>query len=257
MSILLNQPFSIFARGKRDHMEDCIFPPHTTATADNRYFIVCDGMGGHASGEIASKLACDSLADYFINHKTSKVTQEYLMDAFHHIEGMFDEYIINHPGSHGMGTTLVMLYLSSDKAAVMHCGDSRCYHIRGNEVLWRTQDHKLINDWVNLGLLSAKEAEKHPRSNVITRAIQGYSVLKIRPDLHFITGIKPGDYFFLCTDGINESLNDDQLCMILSSAGGDMDKISVIQMLCEGNSNDNHSAYLLNIQDVQNRLSKD
>ncbi|NTV83945.1 MAG: serine/threonine-protein phosphatase [Bacteroidales bacterium] len=250
MKIELHRPLSIFARGRRENMEDYIFPEQGIATSADFFFIVCDGMGGHTKGETASKLACEGFSGYFAAHPVSSPSEPYFLDAFDHVQGLFDAYIDEHQETRGMGTTLVMVYLAPDAAHVIHCGDSRFYHFRDRERLWRTRDHKLVEEWVSQGLISAQEALKHPMSNRITRAIQGYGVLKVKPDIHVIHDLKPGDYFFLCTDGIYESITDEELEDIISASVNDDEKLKIINEVCEGNSKDNYSAFLLNIRSI-------
>jgi serine/threonine protein phosphatase PrpC len=250
MKIELFSPLSIFARGKRDNMEDCIFPGYGLAKDSDTFFIVCDGMGGHNRGETASNLACQGFSEYFSDNPYPGNPEHYFRDAFDYVEGLFDLYTDQHKETRGMGTTLVMIYFINDTAVVMHCGDSRCYHFRGNELAWRTRDHKLVEEWVSQGLISAQEAAKHPKSNMITRAIQGFNTLKVEPDINIISDIKPGDYFFLCSDGIYESISDSQLGEILASGSSDTEKIQIIEELCSGNSKDNYSAYMLKIKNL-------
>lgn len=250
MKIELYKPLSVFAQGRRDNMEDNIFPAHRAASGNESFFIVCDGMGGHQRGETASKLACEGFAEYFATHPAEDVSEQYFLDAFSFVQDRFDAYINEHKETRGMGTTMVMLYLFNETAAVIHCGDSRCYNFRAADLLWRTQDHKLVNELLKQGLISEREMAAHPRSNVITRAIQGNNILKTQPDIHFINDLKPGDYFFLCSDGIYESISDGQLGEILSAESNDDEKIHIIEELCEGNSKDNYSAFLLKIKNM-------
>jgi serine/threonine protein phosphatase PrpC len=250
MKIELYKPLSIFGQGARDNMQDCIYPPHGTAKETDSFFIVCDGMGGHAKGETASNLACVSLAEYFTNYPVAGISEQYFLDAFTYVQSVFDNYLQEHKEAGGMGTTLVMLYLANGAAAVIHCGDSRCYHFRDSDLIWKTSDHKLVNEWVKQGLITEQEAVNHPKSNIITRAIQGKNIPGVKPDIFFINQPRQGDYFLLCTDGLYESINDVQLGEILSSKGADEEKINLIGELCEGNSRDNYSAFLLKIKNV-------
>jgi serine/threonine protein phosphatase PrpC len=251
MKIELYKPLSIFGQGSRDNMEDCIFPSPGRAKETDTFFIVCDGMGGHAKGETASNLACDSLAEYFTLNPPGQISEQYFLDAFDYIQTVFDSYLKEHKEAGGMGTTLVMLYLNQDAVAVMHCGDSRFYHFRNPDLLWKTNDHKLVNEFVKQGLITEEEAVNHPKKNIITRAIQGNDISKIKPDISFINQPMEGDYFLLCTDGLYESISDVQLGEILSSASDEEEKIRIIRELCEGNSKDNYSAFLLKIKVVE------
>lgn len=244
----LFKPLSILDPGKRENMEDCIFPPHGTATEADRFFIVCDGMGGHTKGEVASQLACDGFADYFRLHPVPELTEQYFRDAFDHVQELFDQYLRKNREARGMGTTAVIAVFSEDSVAVAHCGDSRCYHFRGPELLWRTKDHKLVEEWVEKGYITAREALHHSRSNIITRAIQGTMIAYTRPDVHIISDLKPGDYLFLCSDGVYESFEDHMLLEIMASGLDDAAKTETVYKTCYRNSTDNFSAYLLKIK---------
>ncbi len=248
MNIEIHNPVSVFCQGKRDNMEDYLFPVSGTAQTSDNLFIVCDGMGGHARGEVASRLACETFAEYIRPCLSGEITVQLLEAAFNHVQNTFDRFISDNPETKGMGTTVVLAILDQNGAAVLHCGDSRLYHIRNGELKWKTTDHTLVNEWLKQGLLSVKEVEDHPKSNVITRAIQGRDVQNVRPDLHFIRDLMEGDYLFLCTDGIYAGVTDRQLAEILNSHEEDEAKLNLVKSLCEGNSRDNYSAYLLKIR---------
>ena len=251
MKIELSPPQSIFGPGERDNMEDYILPKHGKATAQDKLFIVCDGMGGHARGETASRLACEGFSSFFTDHPVDHITENYLQHAFDHVEGLFDEYITENPASRGMGTTVALACADESSIAVLHCGDSRLYHFRGDKLLWKTRDHKLVEELIAQGVMSEKEAARSGKSNIITRAIQGYSVLDCKPDIHFLTDIKPDDYILICSDGVYESLTTDDLILILSSPGDDIQKVNTMEDVCRGCSKDNYSAFLFKIKDVK------
>lgn len=251
MRIDLFKPLFIFSKGKRDNMEDCIFPYPGSASGNERLFIVCDGMGGHAKGEVASKLACETLGNNFSNHLSVLITEAMIIDAFNNLQLVFDEYTSNNAGAKGMGTTVVMAVFHGSGIAVAHIGDSRFYHIRNGDILWQTTDHSLVNEWVKQGLISKGNAINHPKSNVITRAIQGKNVREVSPEVNFISDVVPNDYLLLCTDGITGGISDEQLCEILGSEHDEATKNGLIEQLCEANSRDNYSAYLLKVKEIR------
>lgn len=252
MGIELCKPVSIFQQGSRDNMEDYILPLHGKANENDKLFVVCDGMGGHARGEVASKLACEGFVDYFATHQTASPDDHFLLKAFNHVQSQFDNYIKINRDTKGMGTTVVLVYFTGSAAWVMHCGDSRLYHFRENQLLWRTWDHNMATELFLKGRMSLTEALLAPKSNMITRAIQGHSILKTHPDFHCIDKLQAGDCIFLCTDGITEGISDEQLTDIVASKNSDKEKINIIELLCEGNSRDNHSAFLIRIRNVVN-----
>jgi PPM family protein phosphatase len=251
MRIDIFKPQFIFGKGKRDNMEDCILPYPGSASGNDVFFVVCDGMGGHAKGEIASKLACETLGNYFLNIASDKISESTFFDAFSKLQLAFDEYTSIHASAKGMGTTVVMAVMHDRGIAVAHVGDSRLYHVRNGGIVWQTIDHSLVNQWVKQGLISKSDAVKHPKSNVITRAIQGKKVAEVSPEVNFIMDVLPDDYFLLCTDGITEGINDSQLCDILGSDSTDETKLGLIEQLCEANSRDNYSAYLLKVKEIR------
>ena len=145
---------------------------------------------------------------------------------------MFNKYFENHSDAKGMGTTLTLLHFNDAGATVSHCGDSRVYQLREGKIIHKTNDHSYLNYMVDSGAMSAEEAENHPKKNVILRAIQGSSVKKTELETQIISDILEEDYFFLCTDGILESITDDILERILSKDTSDKDKIDELYVLC-------------------------
>jgi protein phosphatase len=106
-----------------------------------------------------------------------------------------------------------------------------------------------VEEWVEKGYITAQQALHHPKSNVITRAIQGTMISYTKPDVHFLNDLMPGDYLFLCTDGVYESIEDEQLVEILASLEPDEEKMESIYKTCYRKSKDNFSAYLLRIKE--------
>lgn len=252
MKIEIYQPHSIFAQGKRDNMEDYILPAQGKATENDQWFVVCDGMGGHSRGEVASQLACESFHEYFSQNPFKLPGNRYLHRAFNHVLKMFDDYFLKEEAAIGMGTTVVLAFFHDRGIYVLHCGDSRLYYFRGVREMWRTLDHNWAYENYRNGKISLEECRQYPKSNMITRAIMGSSVKKDTPDIHLLEDLKAGDYIFLCTDGITDGISDVQLSEIISSDSSDDEKISIIMSLCEGNSRDNYSAFLIRIKQVIN-----
>ncbi len=250
MKITIFPPLFLNEKGKRDNNEDSIFPLPNQATENDRLFVVCDGVGGADKGEVASELACRSFAEYFAQNPISENTEQYLLDSFEFTQQQFDKYFEQEPRAKGMGTTLVLLYIHANGLLVAHCGDSRLYHISKHEILFKTFDHSQVNELLKLGIITAQEAETLPK-NRISRAIQGNSVNRTKPDIKLITDIESNDYLFLCTDGVHGCLSDKDLIEILTANQSDAEKMNLIHTLCEANSKDNYSAYLIKIADVK------
>jgi protein phosphatase len=116
-------------------------------------------------------------------------------------------------------------------------------------MIFKTEDHSLVNSMVKTGKINPKEADNHPQKNVIYRAIQG-SHSPVEVDIIKITDVLPNDEFFMCTDGVTEVWSDDNLCSVFSSNISSEEKINTIKDYCRDNARDNYSAYLIPIQEV-------
>jgi serine/threonine protein phosphatase PrpC len=250
MKIQINQPIPVHGPGKRANNEDSLFPPPGAATAADALFMVCDGVGGSEKGEIASDLACRSVAAYYQRHRVTASDDASVHNAIAFAQAEIERYGRDNPGSQGMATTLTFLHLHERGATVAHIGDSRVYHVRNGKVLWCTRDHSYVNDLVKAGVITEEQARTHPRRNVIMRALQGGDP-DTQADIHHITDLAAGDYFFLCSDGILETVDENALLEILSAQTPDNAKMEQVRKLCEQFSNDNFTAYLVPVHSVE------
>lgn len=249
MKISIRNPFSLNETGQRENNEDSIFPKKNQATPDDNLFLVCDGVGGIEKGEIASSIVCNALSSCAPGNVPSPVTEQYFLDAFYHAQEYIDHYITEHPDAHGMATTLTMLSLNESGASIMWCGDSRVYQLRKGKIIFRTSDHSYVGELVRNKVITEEEAAVHPQKNVITRAMQGQTAKPVKPEIVHLKDVKAGDQFFLCSDGILESLSNSAIETILSDNGHDT-AIEKIEELCSVNSRDNYSCYLIRIESV-------
>lgn len=249
MKIHLNQPQSFHELGRRDNNEDCIFPKLNQATSNDTVFIVCDGVGGASKGEEASRLVCETLAACF-SDPNAMADEAALIQAVSLAEKAIDGYLLDHPSGKGMGTTMTFLQLHAQGATIAHVGDSRVYQIRKGSILFKTDDHSLMNDLIRNGILTVAQAQHHPQRNVITRAIQS-SQRHVQPDVHLITDVQAGDFFFLCTDGVLEQLSETTLCKTLADPHAtDAPKMATLKSVCFGQTRDNFSAILVSVATV-------
>jgi PPM family protein phosphatase len=227
--------------GKRQNNEDCIL-----LSPEHGLFIVCDGVGGNNKGEIASSLACDTISNYIINNREINGESSVIQEAVRNTEGAFLEYISTHPESEGMATTLSCLQLYDNAAVIAHIGDSRVYHIRNGKIIFKTEDHSLVNEYIASGFIRPEEAKNHPKKNVITRAIQtngGHTEAETKQ----IEDIQASDYFILCSDGLLEGI-DDPFIEANFLANSILSEICVqIEELCLENSNDNYSGIFIKV----------
>jgi len=180
-------------------------------SVESGVFLVCDGMGGAAAGEIASSLAIDEmLRSLGSRHPSNREAGETPMPqlaeeaVFSTNQAIFSRSQRNERLS-GMGTTLVGLVVEERRVWVVNVGDSRCYRLRARRLEQITQDHSLVEEQVRLGRMTRAEALRSPLKNVITRALGTQN--RVTPDI-FELEAEPGDLFLLCSDGLTRELSD-------------------------------------------------
>lgn len=250
MKFSLYQPLAIHEIGKRDNQEDCIYPPQGKAFASDRLFMVCDGMGGHEHGEVASQTFSKGMADFFTDNVSADdvLDDDTLKAAIEHAYQDLDKK--DDGAFRKMGTTLTLLYMHRGGATCAHIGDSRIYHIRPSKgLLYVSRDHSLVFDLYQSGEITYEEMKTSPQKNIITRAIQPGEENRVRADIIHITDIRPGDYFYLCSDGMLEQMEDHELAALFSSKDSDEKKRQ--KLIAETLDNkDNHSAYIIHVESV-------
>lgn len=178
-------------------------------------YVVCDGMGGAAAGEVASTIAVDEILRLLTQPDRAKETS--LPDATQNAiyaanEAIYSRAQRNHR-LNGMGTTLVVLAAQEQNVWVLNIGDSRCYRLRGGQLEQVTRDHSLVEEQVRLGRMTPREALHSPLKNVITRALGTQS--QVTPDV-FEMQAEAGDLFLLCSDGLTRELSDRTIEGVLS-----------------------------------------
>lgn len=246
MRISLYPPLSINEIGQRSNQEDSIIQ------WNNRLFVLCDGMGGHEKGEVASQTVCQSLVKWFEEHiKDNSFSDDKLREALEYAYAELDRFDDGNPRK--MGTTLTLLYIYNKSITAAHMGDSRIYHIRPSKhdegILYQSRDHSLVFDLFQAGEISYDEMATFSQKNIVTRAMTPGEDNRMRPDIIHITDVQPGDYFYLCSDGMLEQMSNDELISVLISDTTDEEKK---KKLIEStvNNQDNHSAWLIHIENV-------
>lgn len=253
--------YSLQELGQRGNQEDSLFPALGKSTPDDRLFVLCDGMGGHEKGEVASATVCETISRVILStwHPDEALSDELFQQA---LSSAFDALDAKDNGEERkMGTTLTFLCLHAKGATVAHIGDSRIYQLRPAsknfpaQIVFRTQDHSLVNDLVKIGEITEEEAKHHPQKNVITRAMQPCQEHRAKADIAHLTDIKPGDYFFMCSDGMLEQSTDDNILNIITKPNAtDKQKLEMLRQVTEENK-DNHTAHLIYIDKVEDSMA--
>src|SRR5438094_1574218 len=221
--------FGITHVGKqRQHNEDSFL-----VAAEAKLYLVADGMGGHAAGEIASRIAVDSISEFILHTKEDDGTWPHaydehykrstnrLMAAVRLANTRVLEAMRKDARLRGMGTTVVACLADETTVSVAHVGDSRAYLIRGNQLSRITNDHSWVFEQVQAGMLTEAEAEKHPLRNVITRALGG--ALSVTPDASEVVS-QSGDVYLLCSDGLTGMVPEEEILRVVSEDGNNLEK---------------------------------
>lgn len=239
---------------KRSHNED-----NLAILADENLYMVADGMGGHASGEVASQMAVETVADFF--RETSKdedITWPYKMEKGRKYEEnrlaagiklanlRIYETAAQNAAQRGMGTTMVALAFSGNSAYLGHVGDSRIYRLRGEELEQVTEDHSLLNDYIKMKDLTEQEIENFPHKNVIVRALGMKETVQV--DVAHETP-EPGDLYMLCSDGLNGMITDAIIREVMIENRDDLEECcnELIQAANDGGGNDNVTVVVVEI----------
>jgi protein phosphatase len=214
---------------KRAHNEDSFYLPES-----ERLAIVADGMGGHASGEVASRMAVDTIAGFFkATQEEQQLTWPFKMDKGHRydINRMITaiklanlkihEQAQKDPRCHGMGTTVVSALFLDDALVVGHVGDSRLYRRRDGVLEQMTEDHSLLNDYIKMKHLTPDEIAAFPHKNVIVRALGMKDTVQV--DVH-VDAPRLGDVYLICSDGLSGMVKDEEMSE-MSASEPDLDAL--------------------------------
>ncbi len=183
-------------------------------SVEHGVYVVCDGMGGAAAGEIASSLAVDEILRLAANGGTVESPRETMEAAIASANQAIYSRAQRNQKLSGMGTTMVALAAGERRVWVFNIGDSRCYRLRGRRLEQVTLDHSLVDEQVRLGRMTEAEAQRSPLRNVITRALGTQQ--QVTPDV-FELEAEPGDIFLLCSDGLTKEIDDPLIESLLSN----------------------------------------
>jgi PPM family protein phosphatase len=228
-----------------------------TADGDLNLFIVADGMGGHAAGEVASKVAVESIQDFIRYTSNDKeITWPYEFDesltmagnrlksAIQIAHAKVLEVTAQKKEFQGMATTVVSLLMDDAKAQVAHVGDSRAYLIREDKLIQLTSDHSWVNEQLRTGAITSQQARNHPYRNIVTRALGGPNPVDVDVSEE---PMQDGDIILLCSDGLNTMLSDEQILETVRDNRDDLDKAcqALISLANENGGEDNVTAILV------------
>ena len=253
MEIFLKPARSFHQLGLRSNQEDARFPDSDCPPAGQRVFVVCDGVGGHDCGEMASACVCRGFAEYTADERPdlpfrTKDFQFALGAAYLELDKE-----IERTGVTNMGTTLTFAFFHAAGVTLAHIGDSRIYQIRpGTGVVYRSDDHSLVGELVRRGDMTQEEADNSELGNVITRCITYVPDDCEYPNatVYESNDVRPGDIFLLCTDGVLHSLPEPDLITFLSNPHASLaDKAKLLATESESSSAHN-TAYLIEVDRV-------
>lgn len=248
---------------QREHNEDCfaVVPQH-------ELFIVADGMGGHRAGDVASRLASESITDFFRRSESDEMTWPFQIDtelsdeenrlltAIRLANRQIYEHSIRSRDLRGMGTTVVGALFSPERQRMYigHVGDSRAYRVRGGEIVQLTRDHSLLNDYLAAMPDMTEEQRSELPKNVITRALGMQDNVEV--DL-LSDEAQLGDYYVLCSDGLSGMVDDDDILAVISdNPTPESACLRLVTMANEHGGEDNVTAVVVAIEDgvARNRL---
>ena len=184
---------------------------------------VADGMGGRPAGEVASKMAMDSISEFLVRAKESdgvpRADLPLLEEAISYAnKKVFDASEAN-ALYRGMGTTVVAMLVHKEEVLIGFAGDSRAYLYRGGVLTQMTEDHSVTNEYIRAGMITREEAKRHPLKHVISRGVGVEPT--VSPET-FKKSAQAGDIFLLCTDGLSNMLDEDDICSILNKNQGNL-----------------------------------
>jgi len=230
--------------------------------ADLGLYVVADGMGGHAAGEVASRLAVETIESFINDTRTADLASTWpfpydptldldgnrLKAAFQLANRRLTTAMGDNDELRGMATTAVVILLNETGATTAHVGDSRAYRLRAGELTSLTEDHSWVNEQVRAGLMTDVDARRHPWRNVVTRAITGGD--DPQPELSPLQ-MESGDRILLCSDGLSSVVANEQIAVLLSAAKplGDICK-TLIDAANDAGGPDNITVVLLQVESV-------
>ena len=253
MKIQIESVRSFHQIGQRSNQEDARCPDADRSEPSQRFFLVCDGVGGSEAGEVASHTVCEAfaraLAKTDLQHTDfSNADFAQALDAAYNALDKVD----NNRGS-DMATTLTFAAFHKSGCTLAHIGDSRIYQLRPNMgIVYRSDDHSLVNQMVHSGVITPEQAVTHPQRNIITRCMAPLAEDQSRSPatVYRSDDVQKGDWFLLCTDGVLHNMDDDDIEQLILEHDNADDIIATMAQQSK-DSPDNNTATLIHIADVE------
>lgn len=235
--------FSMTDAGRRRDMnQDYMFASETAVGKLPNLFIVADGMGGHKAGEYASKTAVETIVEYIKENDSGLAVAAIKKAIVEANKKVLKEAIIDIE-KEGMGTTIVAATIRDDKLIVANVGDSRLYIINESSITQVTVDHSYVEEMIRSGRIARTEARNHPDKNKITRAVGVFPKIEID---FFEAKVAPGDTVLLCTDGLTNMVEDEDIKRIILGQRDIVEKVAtLIEVANKNGGTDNITALLI------------
>jgi protein phosphatase len=250
-SSLINGFFVSFAQshaGKvRPYNEDAVLD-----LREEGVWVVADGMGGHAAGDVASQMVIDAVKQCVEQTPSSALSSDSLRQALLRANQQIIQFSQQHLDGKTAGSTVVLLFIRDGFFHCLWVGDSRIYLMRQNHLQRKTRDHSQVMDMVEQGLIAESEAEDHPLSNVITRAIGVSDELSIDQNSGQLL---PGDQFLLCSDGLTKELSDADLAICMQANSVSDTGLALMHSALVKGASDNVSCVLVKVSQSDGEAS--
>jgi protein phosphatase len=241
---------------KRKGNEDTVF-----VNSEHSLFVVADGMGGHAAGEVASRVAADAINEFILlTAGDDEITWPFGLDESISYDGNRLKTAIRYANRkvlettrdkaeyEGMATTVAAVLIDDRTANLAHVGDSRVYLMHEGRLSQLTSDHSWVNEQLQSGIISAEQARAHPLRNVVTRALGGKSDLQVDMQSY---ELQPEDMLLLCSDGLTTMIHDEDIARVLGEAAGDIERAAqaLVDAANTRGGEDNISVLLLKFEE--------